>query len=321
MEVGNHGEVSGKPPMVRAPRHSHRMVRRGGKDAMGRIAGAVIIVVVAIIVAAAVAVIYGSMSWNRSSDASFARLLALADTTPVTGLPTTFSREQLDSLPAPVRRYFGRVLIPSQRMIRLAYIDHEGEFALKPNQWQRFTSRQLYTTAPRGFVWDADIHMLPFMPVRVRDRYAAGSASMLATMAGVIKVVDQEGTPGLASGALLRFIAEAAWLPTALLPSEGVRWSAIDDSTARATVSDAGIEVTMDVHFGAEGEISRITAMRERDVNGTSVLTPWVGEMSRELMVVSGVKIPVSASVKWVAPEGEHAYWRGRVRGARFEFR
>lgn len=288
---------------------------------MSRILAGVLIVVVAVLVAASVAVAYGTRTWRRSSEAEFSSLKSLADAAPKGNARTTFARDELDSLPPPVKRFFDRVLIPSQRMIRLAFIDHTGDFALKPNEWMPFTSRQLYSTSPRGFVWDATIRKIPLAPMRVLDRYAAGTGSMLGSVAGVVKIVDQEGTPGLAAGALLRFFAEAAWLPTALLPSEGVRWSALDDSTANATITDAGVTVTMTVHFGADGELSRVTAMRERDVNGTSVLTPWEGRFSRELMTVSGMKIPVRGEVAWKLPEGEHVYWRGKVVGVRYEFR
>lgn len=279
------------------------------------------IVVGAILVASAVALWFGARTWRRASDAVFAQVAARAESFPRTGQATTFARQSLDSLPPPVARYFRVALIPSVRMIRMAYIDHAGEFALKPNAWQPFTSRQVYSTAPRAFVWDASIRMIPFIPVHVRDAYREGRGSMLGAIGGAVTMVDQAGTPGLARGALLRFLAEAAWLPTALLPSEGVRWTAIDDSTAKATITDAGIEVSMDVHFAPTGEIARVTAQRERDDKGKSVLTPWVGEYSHELLAVSGMKIPVSATVKWVLPEGEHAYWRGKVVGVRYEFR
>ena len=279
------------------------------------------IVVGAVIAASVVAVWFGERTWKRASDAVFAQVVTRAESAPRTGQATTFAPQSLDSLPPPVARYFRTVLIPSMRMVRMAYIDHAGDFALKPNAWQPFTSRQVYSTAPRAFVWDASIRMAPLVPIRVRDAYREGRGSMLGAIGGTVTMVDQAGTPALARGALLRFLAEAAWLPTALLPSEGVQWTAIDDSTAKATITDTGITVSMDVHFAPTGEIARITAQRERDVNGTSVLTPWVGEYSHELLAVSGMKIPVSATVKWMLPEGEHAYWRGKVVGVRFEFR
>lgn len=47
-------------------------------------------------------------------------------------------------------------------------------------------------------------------------------------MAGNISACD------LAEGEFMRFFAEAAWYPTALLPSQGVRWQAVDAHTASA---------------------------------------------------------------------------------------
>jgi hypothetical protein len=41
------------------------------------------------------------------------------------------------------------------------------------------------------------------------------------------------GTGEIAEGQLMGFFAEAAWYPTALLPGQGVRWEAVDDSSAR----------------------------------------------------------------------------------------
>ena len=55
---------------------------------------------------------------------------------------------------------------------------------------------------------------------------------------GLVTVADVRGTPAAAQRELLRYFAEAAWYPTALLPSQGVCWEAIDDFTARATLTD-----------------------------------------------------------------------------------
>jgi hypothetical protein len=44
----------------------------------------------------------------------------------------------------------------------------------------------------------------------------------------------------------MRFLAEAPWYPTTLLPGQGVRWKAIDDSTASATIQDGDTRVTLD---------------------------------------------------------------------------
>lgn len=82
-------------------------------------------------------------------------------------------------------------------------------------------------------MWDARIRSAPLLDVRVRDSYLGGAA-MLGKLAGVVPVVDRAGSPELASGALLRYLAELPWLPMALLPGGGLSWQAVDDSTARA---------------------------------------------------------------------------------------
>ena len=144
--------------------------------------------------------------------------------------------------------------------------------------------------------------------------------AMLGSMAGLVTVVDQHGTPAMGASSLMRFLAEAAWLPTALLAVDGIHWSAVNDSTATITVTDAGITVSLDVHFRSNGSIERISALRGRDVKGTSVLTPWEGTFSEQLMVVDGMKIPVSAEVSWLLPEGRHSYWRGSIVAASYDY-
>jgi hypothetical protein len=81
----------------------------------------------------------------------------------------------------------------------------------------------------------------------------------------------------MAQSALARWLGEAPWFPTALLPGSFVPWKAVDDSTARATVSDGSVQASADFHFAASGEITRFTAMRYREADGTAVLTPFEG--------------------------------------------
>ncbi|MBK6489842.1 MAG: hypothetical protein IPF98_23965 [Gemmatimonadetes bacterium] len=283
---------------------------------------------VAVVVAAVVAVMFGRVRWKRATDQTLEALRRSGDAAPpadggarAPAAPTHYDPSQLDALPAPVARYFRTVLTPGQRFIQRALIRHDGNFARTRNQWKPFTSRQLYSTAPRGFVWDASIQFLPLLPFRVRDSYQDGAGRMVGTVAGVVTVVNQQGTPGMGEASLLRYLAEAAWFPTALLPSEGVQWTAVDDRTARATLTDRNHTVTMEVYFGSGGEMARVSANRGREVNGTVELTPWEGHFSDTLHEVDGMRIPVSGEVLWVLPKGRHSYWRGLVAEATYEYR
>jgi hypothetical protein len=115
----------------------------------------------------------------------------------------------------------------------------------------------------------------------------------------------------MAVATLQRYLAEAAWMPTALLPAAGVQWTAIDDSTARATLRHNGASARVDMHFGAGGEIVRVTADRYRDVDGVAALTPWEGRFE-DYRSLEGMKVPLRAEVGWILDDGWFPYWRGR---------
>lgn len=226
--------------------------------------------------------------------------------------------DSLDGLPAPVARYFRFALTPGQPIVRRTRIEHAGDFALRPGAWGPFTSVQHVVTRPPGFVWDAAVRV-GGLPVRVRDGYLGGEGSMRGAIGALFPVLDQRGSPELAAGALMRYLAEAAWYPTALLPSGGVGWTTVNDDTARASLSDRGTVISVDFHFGPQGEIIGVSGNRYRDVDGRGVSTPWEGHFS-EYARHGGMMIPTSGEVAWLLPEGRHAYWRAGITRIDYDF-
>lgn len=261
---------------------------------------------------AAAAIGAGTFLWGRSTARAVGRLAP-------GGTAGTFTRDQLAGLPAPVVRYFEFALTPGQPLLRTARIEHAGAFRGSLDApWSPFTSVQHVAVDPPGFVWDAKIRMSPLLTVRVRDSYLEGTGSMLASMAGVIPVVNAWGRTDLASGALHRYLAEAVWLPAALLPGGGVIWEPIDDDSAQATLTDFGVSVSLDFRFSQNGEVVSVyTPSRYRDVNGKGVPTPWEGHY-RGYERINGMMVPREGEVAWILPEGRLTYWRGRVVGVEY---
>jgi hypothetical protein len=259
------------------------------------------------------------LTWRRATARERARLQSDAREE----IDSRTEEPSLASLPAPVARYLALALPPGLTRIRAAHILWAGEFQMRPGAgWRPFEAEQDFTATPPGFVWDARIQVMPLVRVHVRDRYVAGEGAMLGKIGGLVTVVDEGGTPEMAAGALSRWLGEAVWFPTALLPQgtngDGVRWEAMNDSTARATITDGGNRVSAEFHFASTGEITDMTAMRYRDVNGTGVLTPFEGRY-RDYARRDGVLIPMAAEVAWLLPEGRFPYWRGRPADVRYD--
>jgi hypothetical protein len=262
--------------------------------------------------------------WDLETARAVARLHDAARTAPSEGGDADgghrYDPDRIADAPAPVRRYFAFALAPGQRAVRRARLEHAGEFAAQPGRWKPFTSVQHVTADRPGFVWDARLPMPPLpLAVRVRDGYVGGVGSMRAALAGLVPVAGQQGTPEIAASALWRYLAEAVWLPTALLPSGRLTWTAVDDRTARATLRDRGATAVADFHFGPGGEVVRVTGTRYRAVGGGQALTATVG-WHRAYARVDGMMVPTEGEVAWLLPEGPHAYWRARLARATYEY-
>lgn len=236
--------------------------------------------------------------------------------------PAIFSIQELEGLPDPVARYFRAALSEGQPIVRFARFSQRGEFLVKPEKggWGPFRADQHVATGPAGFVWDARIRMAPGIAVRVRDAFVEGEASMLGSLLAIVPVVRVEGTPEVAAGALHRYLAEAVWFPTALLPSSGVQWTPLDDSSARAAIGVAGTTVSVDFRFGEDGLVRGIfTPARARLIGGRAVPNPWRGRFWN-YEVRGGMRIPLAGEVEWVLPEGPQPYWRGRITDIGYDF-
>ena len=228
----------------------------------------------------------------------------------------------LDGLPAPVVRYFRYVLVDGQARIRLATYRQAGEIRLDPaaQKWLRFDATQWVTHAPVAFVWDAKIHLAPAFHVRVTDAFLAGSGSGEVALQSAIVVAREQNQPQLNAGELYRYLAEAPWHPTSLLPEAGVRWQAVDANTAIAHLECYGMTVSVEFRFNTVGEITSIyTADRYGRFDGDYVKRPWEGFFDN-YQLIDGMRIPTEGRVGWHLPAGWWLFWKGTLVDVAFEY-
>lgn len=261
---------------------------------------------------------WGVVRWNAAARDLTARLDAAR--TPAT--PSRYDARELEGLPAPVQRYFRAVLQDGQPIVTAARVEHTGSFNMSTSgeQWKPFTSVQQVVTRRPGFVWDARIALLPGLAVHVHDAYVAGNGLLRAAIAGLVTMADLRGGGELARGELMRFFAEAAWYPTAFLPSQGVRWEAVDDRSARATLSDGALSLTLLFRFDADGLMESVRAeARGRMVGQVTTMAPWEGRWS-DYRMQDGLRVPFTGEVAWMLPDRRQTYWRGSIDSLAYEF-
>ncbi len=233
-----------------------------------------------------------------------------------------YDERELHGLPAPVQRYFRAVLTDGQPFIAAATIEMAGTINMSATgeQWKPFTARQRVVMKRPGFLWDAEVSMFPGLPANVVDSYIAGEGRLLAKLLGVFTVADAHGGGELARGEFMRYLAEAVWYPTALLPSQGVRWEAVDDASANATLVDGRLALTLLFRFSEAGGVASVHAeSRGAGVGKDMVMRPWDCRLS-DCQPCEGMSIPMVGEAAWLRPEGRKAYFVGKVSALSYEF-
>ena len=227
-----------------------------------------------------------------------------------------YDARETAGLPAPVQRYFDATLTDGQPLIAAATLWHDGEINVseRGERWRRFESSTRFVVRRPGFDWDGRITLAPGVHLRVHDAYVAGEGLLQARLAGLIKLAELRGGRDIGEGELLRYLAEAVWMPTALLPSQGVEWEPLDGRSSRATIDDGHHRVSLDVSFDACGLVESVRAhARGRQLGGRLVPTPWRGRFWdwgwRDRM-----RVPLQGEVAWVTDGVARPYWRGRTR-------
>jgi hypothetical protein len=236
-----------------------------------------------------------------------------------TGRKETFDPTDLKDLPAPVRRYLQSAIPEGRTLVDTARIEQTGQLRTGDGSspWYPFDATHHVTVSPPGFFWDATVRFAPLVTVSVRDSVCTGEGSGAISLWGVVPLDSATSSPELVEAELQRYLAEAVWYPTALLPREGVEWEPVDDQSAKATVEYGGVSASLTFVFDDEG-VQQVEGERYRRVGSGFERTPWTGRWM-EYQRRDGLQIPLSGEVIWGLPEGEFRAWEGQVTSIEYD--
>lgn len=234
----------------------------------------------------------------------------------------SYDDTMLEDLPAPVARYFRYALSEGQPFVASSALSQSGvlRISISNPEWTKFTAKQFVAPAAPGFVWNARVNVRPGFHVSVVDSYHSGVGAGRVSLLGALTVVEAADIAELNAGALHRYLAEAVWYPTALLPQAGVQWTAVDDNTAIASLTDNGVSVSLEFRFNEVGEVTGIyTDSRYGQFDGGYRKTPWQG-VFRNYQLVDGMRVPHYGEVGWFIDGKLELVWKGEIDDIQFSF-
>ena len=151
----------------------------------------------------------------------------------------------------------------------------------------------------------------PLALARVLDCYVDGKGLLEARLFGSLLLARAAG-PEAAKGELMRYLAELAWAPHAMLHNPQLSWREVDATTVEVSAESQAGPARVRLIF-ENGDITRIEADdRPRMVGRCIVPTRWQGRCC-DYREMDGCRIPTRAVVSWLLEGGPFEYWRGRI--------
>lgn len=232
-----------------------------------------------------------------------------------------YREEEATDLPECVQRYLRYALPRGQPVIKNVWLHQKGRLKPRDNtDWQSFKANAFLAAGHLAFVWNARIELPKKLWKSAQLVYRRGRGNGLLRLTGGFTLYDMEG-PEADVSILVRLLCESVWCPTLFVPGcADIQWEEIDENSATATLSDAGITVSATFFMDEEGKITHVvTDDKYRDYKGAYIrqrFTMYVQNYTH----VNDIAVPSEASFEWDLEGSRFNYLQLKVEELRFDF-
>lgn len=206
------------------------------------------------------------------------------------GRQGSYDVAMVSDLPEPARRYFNYMIEPGTALYTAVELHMTGQIGRGTREapGYRAMQAQQILAPPHGLVWQ-----LESGPLSGSDAALPAQSWTRFWLFGVFPVV-RAGGPDHRRSAFGRIVAEAAmWAPASLLPSEHVRWEALDANSAQAVLRFGDLVQAVDITVDESGAPSQVVIQRWSNENAEATFReqPFGGELS-EFRRFGGYRLP-----------------------------
>ena len=197
----------------------------------------------------------------------------------------------IEGLPEPAQRYFRYTIQPDTPLHRVVAIEMTGELGFGTKEapkYQPMSAAQILAP-PHGFIW-----RLRAGPISGSDGATPEDSWTRFWLYGLLPIVRVSGNADHHRSAFGRVVSEAAfWAPATLLPGKAVKWSSLDATSARATVSHGKFVQAVDITVAADGRPVRVLIQRWSNENAGKAFRaqPFGGDLL-EFREFGGYRLP-----------------------------
>lgn len=220
--------------------------------------------------------------------------------------------ENAASLPGAVAALAARSGAGSAVAARRVRFTQAGRMRSGPGgRWMDFRARQTVVLGENSFSWKA--RSGPFGVLEIEDSLDGGRGRLVVRAFGLVPLLRAPAGRDLDRGELMRYVAELAWAPDAMLLNRALRWNALSERVFAVSAGPAENAATVMLECDDAGRIVTVTAPdRPMFANGKYCATPWFGRFC-EYRRHAGYCLPFRAEVGWDIGGVRVVCWEGRL--------
>ncbi|MBN1781839.1 hypothetical protein JW948_11980 [bacterium] len=265
----------------------------------------VFLIIFFIITMMALWTVRGNRIMKNRSETDCQQILAGIDTARIAVSP-----EALKPLPAPVRRYLQQVLGNNASRYSLVRLRHGGymHVGMDSNfydhpKWKFFVAEDLVRLDRPAFFWKAMIHLGWEFWRKGSLLLDADRAELVWTWMGVVPLLKLSN-PHVRKHALAQYLVFSPWYPTALLQSDYLSWTAVNDTSAHVTIQSNGLTIQGEFHFNGDGMLCRFVTNDIGRITEGGAVYEACRVNYRYYEKLEGILMPVRLSYSWKTPRG-----------------
>lgn len=210
-----------------------------------------------------------------------------------------FDYSQIKGLPLVVQKYFRLNIERGVFEARYIKFKQTSEIRSDENaQWKELNAEQFYSVIEPGYVWNASFQMSELLWLRNIETYVKGKSKIIFKLFSSVNMGEHFGQE-LDQSSLARFLTEAVFFPSRLLPSKHLFWSGINSQKAKVTLKYYDLSVSATCYFNTLGEIIKIeTDDRYKTTKSGIKKAKYIVHYSKYKSFV-GYSVPTASEAEW----------------------
>ncbi|MEX1384259.1 DUF6544 family protein, partial [Lutibacter sp.] len=144
------------------------------------------------------------------------------------------SEKDISHLPEIVKKWMRNSGVVGKAKVVSVSLKQKGTMKTKPqSKWMAFSAKQYFDVKNPAFIWSTIVDCLPMVKMVGRDKFTNGEGEMLIKLASIIPVVNEGKNEKINVSAMIRYMAEMTWFPSAALENY-MTWEGINSTSAKA---------------------------------------------------------------------------------------